>query len=224
MQNSVAYPHVLKCRLLADLPPNDKTEFVDRCSAIVYPEPEVFLTQGETSPGVFIVAHGRIDAVLVGEGGAQTVLAHLGPGDTVGEVEAIADEPCVASCRAQALTTLLFCPTEMLQAYLRQPVMMRNVAAVFRSRLEKDNALKAVDQHGNLTQRLYLRLRTLSDARNRVRASQATLAEILGCSRQSVNKAMGRLRAEGIIDASKGEVRLLRYELTLDDLGSLLTE
>lgn len=122
---------------------------------------------------------------------------------------------------AQPLATVLFCPTQVVFEFLRAPLFIRNVASVFRSRMAADNAVKAVDLHGSLDQRLFLRLRTLCDGRDRVRASQAQLAAMLGCSRQSVNKALGRLRANGIIDVSKGEVRLLRPGTVLDTLADL---
>lgn len=221
MMNAVAFPHLLKARILTDLPSQDKAEFLNRCTVRTSKEQEIFLQQGEQSPGMFIVAHGRIDVLLTGRSGAKTLLTHLGPGETVGEIECISGEPCIASCRAQALTTQLFCPTDVLFDFLRAPQVIRNLASVFRSRMAHDNAVKALDQHGSLDQRLFLRLRTLCDGRDRVRANQSHLADILGCSRQSVNKALGRLRAEGIIDVAKGEVRILKPDAVLDDLSDV---
>ncbi|GGG61232.1 hypothetical protein GCM10011415_04120 [Salipiger pallidus] len=219
MKNSVAYPQLLKCRLFADLCHDDKAELLDRCTARTYELPETVLKQGELSPGIFFIAHGRMDVIVHGDGGEQTLLAHLGPGDTAGEIECISQEPCIASCRTQPLATLLLCPQPVVADYLRVPLFIRNVASVFRGRLEQDNAMKALDQHGSLEQRLFLRLRTLCDGRDRVRANQAHLAEILGCSRQSINKAIGRLRTAGIIEVAKGEVRLLQSDPALEELA-----
>ncbi|MEQ5871396.1 Crp/Fnr family transcriptional regulator [Sagittula sp. NFXS13] len=221
MKNSVAFPHLLKAKLLTDLSPDDKADFLNRCTARMYQTPEIFLHQGEQSPGLFIVAHGRMDVLLTSPGGEQTLLAHLGPCETVGEIECISGGTCIATCRSQPMTTMLFLPTDVLFEYLRMPIFIRNVAAVFRSRMQQDNAVKALDLHGTLDQRLFLRLRTLCDGRDRVRANQAHLAEILGCSRQSVNKALGRLRTEGIIDVSKGEVRILQPDAVVEGLSNL---
>ncbi|ETX14430.1 hypothetical protein OCH239_03790 [Roseivivax halodurans JCM 10272] len=220
MKNAVAFPHLLKARILSDLPGEDKAAFLNRCEKRTFECPEVLLEQGMVSPGLFMVAHGRVDVVLIGERGEQTLLAHVGPGETVGEIECISDQTCIARCRSQPLATLLFCPTAVVYEFLRAPVFIRNVASVFRGRLAHDNAVKALDQHGSLEQRLFLRLRTICDGRDRVRANQRELAEILGCSRQSVNKALGRLRSEGIIDVSKGQVVILEPNPSLDDLGS----
>lgn len=221
MKNAVAFPHLLRARILTDFPQDDKAEFLNRCTVRTFEGPETILKQGEMSPGLFILAHGRMDVLLVGADGEQTLLAHLGPGDTVGEIESISGESCIASCRVLALTTLLFCPTELLFEYLRSPIFIRNLASVFRGRMAHDNAVKALDQHGTLEQRLFRRLQTLCDGRDRVRANQAQLAQILGCSRQSVNKALGRLKTEGIIDVSKGEVRVLRPDTPLSELAHL---
>ncbi|WP_335946929.1 MULTISPECIES: Crp/Fnr family transcriptional regulator [Salipiger] len=220
MKNAVAFPHLLRARILSDLPAEDKAEFLNRCEARTCEFPEVLLEQDVVPPGLFLVAHGRVDVVLTGERGEQTLLAHIGPGETVGEIECISRETCIAWCRTQPLTTLLFCPTAVVYEFLRTPVFIRNVASVFRSRMAHDNAVKALDQHGSLEQRLFLRLLTMCDGRDRVRANQAELAEILGCSRQSVNKALGRLRSEGIIDVSKGQVVILEPDPSLDELGA----
>jgi len=219
MKNAVAYPHLLKARILSDLPAEDKASFLNRCEARICEFPEVVLEQDRVPPGLFLVAHGRVDVVLVGDRGEQTLLAHLGPCETVGEIECISGETCIARCRTQPLTTLLFCPTAVVYEFLRAPVFIRNIASVFRTRMAHDNAFKALDQHGSLEQRLFLRLRTMCDGRDRVRANQAELAEILGCSRQSVNKALGRLRSEGIIDVSKGQVVILEPDPCLEELG-----
>ncbi|MBU2959964.1 Crp/Fnr family transcriptional regulator [Citreicella sp. C3M06] len=221
MKNSVAFPHLQKAKMLTDLSQDDKADFLNRCTARTYESPEILLHQGAQSPGIFLVAHGRIDVLMTGPQGEQTLLAHLGTGDTAGEIECISGETCIATCRAQALATVLFCPTEVVFEFLRAPLFIRNVASVFRSRMAADNAVKALDQHGSLDQRLFLRLRTLCDGRDRVRANQAHLAAILGCSRQSVNKALGRLRADGIIDVAKGEVRILKPDSLHDTLADL---
>lgn len=219
MKNAVAYPHLLRAPLLADLPQELRAEFLNRSELRICQEVELFLEQGQMSPGLFMVAHGRIDVVVSGPGGEQTRVAHYGPGGIVGELESLSAEPCIASCFAQPLTTLLFCPTPVFNEFMRFPLFIRNLASVFRARLAYDNAVKVLDQHGSLEERLFQRLRIMCDGRDRVRANQAELAEILGCSRQSVNKALGRLRAEGIIDVAKGQVRILQQEPSLAALG-----
>lgn len=210
MKNSVSYPHLMKARILADLPTEKKMSFLNQCSVRVIQRTQRVLTQGERSQGMYLVAHGRVDVWHLGENGEHTIICHIGPGDVVGEIEATSGMCYVASCTAFPVTTLLFCPTPLLYEFLKLPVFIRNLAAVFTSRIARDNQYKATDQHLSVDQKICLRLRQLCEGGDRIRASQARLAEMVGCSRQTMNKSLGRLRDEGIIDIRKGEVRVLR--------------
>ncbi|APZ55265.1 Crp/Fnr family transcriptional regulator [Salipiger abyssi] len=212
MKNSVSYPHLMKAKILADLPTEKKMSFLNQCSVRVVHTPERILIQGDRPQGMFLVAHGRVDVAHSGEHGEQTVICHIGPGDVVGEIETTSGMPCVATCTALPVTTLLFCPTPLLYEFLKHPVFIRNLAAVFTARIARDNQSKATDQHLTVDERIGLRLRQLSQGSDRIRASQARLAEMVGCSRQTMNKSLGRLRDAGIIDIRKGEVRVLRPE------------
>lgn len=210
MKNSVCFPHLMKARMLADLPPEKKMSFLNQCILRIVEKPERILTQGETPEGFFMIAHGRVDVSHQGQIGEHTVLCHIGPGETVGEIEATSGMQCVASCTALPVTTLLFCPTPLLYEFLKQPVFIRNLAAVFTTRMARDNQVKTMDQHQSVDQKICLRLQQLCRGNDRIKASQAHLAEMVGCSRQTMNKSLGRLRDEGIVDLRKGEILILR--------------
>ncbi|MCR8548965.1 Crp/Fnr family transcriptional regulator [Salipiger sp. P9] len=207
----------MKAKILADLPTEKKMSFLNQCSVRVIQRTEDILTQGKRPTGMFLVAHGRVDVSHRGRNGEHTILCHVGPGDVVGEIEATSGMDCVATCTALPVTTLLFCPTPLLYEFLTQPVFIRNLAAVFTIRMARDNQFKAMDQHQSVDQKICSRLRQLCDGSDRIKASQAHLAEMVGCSRQTMNKSLGRLRDEGIIDIRKGEVRVLRPEALSDD-------
>ena len=48
-----------------------------------------------------------------------------------------------------------------------------------------------------------------ADARGDIHLSQATIATLLGVSRQSVNEALGRLRDQGAVETGYRHIRVL---------------
>ena len=75
--------------------------------------------------------------------------------------------------------------------------------------LLRDNQRKYMDQNYPLERRLCAYLLRLADRNNRVAQSQGYIANLASCSRQSVNRALGQLREEGLITIEKGKIRLL---------------
>ncbi|WP_185962160.1 Crp/Fnr family transcriptional regulator [Palleronia caenipelagi] len=179
---------------------------------MTYPQEEQVLEQGTPSPGLFLIAHGRVDVFLNVGASEKVLLANLGPACTVGEIEAIAGRDCLASCIAQPMTTLLLCPTPALFEALRNRLFVQSVADVFCDRLDGDNRGKVMDRHGTIESRLMNLLETLRDHKYTVHTSQSALADMLDCSRQSVNKALASLRRKGLVECGKNRISLLSPE------------
>ena len=67
---------------------------------------EVLFTQGDPADSLYIVVSGRLRVVAVTAGGAETVLAELGAGETVGEMGVMSGEPRTATVYASRDTQL----------------------------------------------------------------------------------------------------------------------
>ena len=46
-----------------------------------------------------------------------------------------------------------------------------------------------------------------------VRRNQSDVAEAIGCSRQTVNRVLGELRAKDIVKVNKGSIQILDREM-----------
>ncbi|MCE8006848.1 Crp/Fnr family transcriptional regulator [Aestuariivita sp.] len=210
MKNAVRFPHVLKSQLLVDLPEDQKTDFVNQCAVRFYDKPQQILVQDQRPSGMFIVAHGMVEIGYFTPGGQCSILHHAGPGEVLGIIEAVADAPCAATCLTQPSTTLLFCPTPLLFDYIKSPVFIRNFARNFCDLLDRDNKFRSVDQFQSVDQKICSYLARLANQTQVIRRSQSYLANMVGCSRQTMNRMLGALRNDGIIELRKGAIVVLK--------------
>ncbi|MDJ0825861.1 MAG: Crp/Fnr family transcriptional regulator [Rhodobacter sp.] len=209
MKNSIRFPHLLKSELLADLPDDFRVRFLDACSVRLYDEPEEILAQGASVHGMFVIAHGSVEITCVSPDG-QTAMIHLArQGEIFGEIETLSENVAAATCTATPKTTVLFCAQALLYDAVRAPAFLRNITRVFYDRMARDNATKFVDQFYPVDQRLRTYLHRLSADKPEISKTQADLAGLLGCARQTLNRELGRLREDRIIEIEKGKIRVL---------------
>ena len=209
MDNSTRFPHLLKSEILEGLEASFKKDFLNHCLVNIYKDPAVIFEQGEVANGMVIVAHGYVDVSYIGEDGHQLFLKRAKAGDILGESESISDEPCAASCRASANTTLLLCPVPKLILALQSVGFIKNMTRIFHRRLVYDNWVKHIAQYGAVGQRLRGYLFVLSESVDRVAETQSYLANVVGCSRQTVNRELAKLREAGIIAQNGSEIIVL---------------
>ena len=159
-----------------------------------------------------IVAHGHADVNFVGEDGHQMFLVRAKVGATLGESETVSEEPCAASCVTSADATLLHCAKANLITALQNPGFIRNVTKIFHRRLVYDNWVKHIAQFGAVGQRLRGYLFILSENSGTVKETQSYLANMVGCSRQTINRELAELREAGMIAQTGSEISVLNRE------------
>lgn len=215
MRNAVRFPHLIKSQILRDLPDDFGVHFLNECSVRTYDQATPVLTQGDKVAGMFIVAHGAVEITSINSEG-QTVLIHLSrQGEVFGDIEALSDNPAAANCTAAAKTVILFCAKPLLVSSMHSQIFLRNIIQVSYERLVRDNQIKFVDQFYPVEQRLCDYLLRLSAERPEITKTQADLAGLLGCARQTLNRELGRLRDREIIAMEKGKIRVLDREALL---------
>ncbi|NNK78088.1 MAG: Crp/Fnr family transcriptional regulator [Litoreibacter sp.] len=220
MKNSLRFEHLLECELLKDMSEDDRIDFLDSCSLRSFSKPTLILAQGEPANGMTLIAEGVVEVSCIGPEGHQSIINHAGPGETLGEIEAIGERMCAASCVAFPGAVTLFCATPLLFGQLRSTVFVRNLLAIQSDRISRDNMFKMVDQFYTVGQRLCKYLHRMSTSTATLTLSQAHLAEIVGCSRQTVNKELGQLRDKELIAINKRKIRVLNREA----LGALAAD
>ena len=213
VKNSLAYPQLLRASILADLPDDTKSRFIDHCHLRAHAAPTEILTQGAPAPGFFLIAHGRVEVSHCDAGGNSSLIYLAGAGEVLGEVEALTDNTCAASCRTLPNTTLLFCPTQQVLEQIASIQFFRNILSTMYERLMRDNRLLIINQFYTLDQRLCIYLCQLSSlTRPDISVSQMQLAGMIGCSRQAINRKLAKLQADGLIALRKGTIRVIDRE------------
>ncbi len=209
MNNSLRFPYLFDCVLLADLPVDEKAAFLNACTVKAITKTTPVLHQGAASEGLILVAHGTVEICYASTEGTNVIIHHATPGEMLGAIEAMALMPCVATCTAFPGATLLFCDKALLERKLQSPTFLRNIARSLYDMMRRDNELRIVGQFYSAEQRICNYLKQLSAHITQIPQNQSYVAKVVGCSRQTVNKEFGRLRELGILEVAKGRIRVL---------------
>lgn len=221
MRLSLQFPQLARADFFEDMTSADVSRFLDGCELRSVPSGTVVLRQDAFAEGMILIAHGCIEVSLMNDEGHVAIIHHAREGETLGEIEAISHEPCLASCTAVGPATVLMCPVSLLAGHLENPLIQRNVMRITRGRLLRDNQRKYMDQNYPLDRRVCAYLLRLADRNNRVQQSQGYIANLASCSRQSINRALGQLREDGLIAIEKGKIRLLERDALERKLSGL---
>lgn len=174
--------------------------------------------RGAPADGLCCVVEGGLGVGQVHADGQVSLLAWLGPCQWFGEISLIDGLPRTHDAVADGDTVVLVAPREPLLAWLADhPVHWRELARLACRKLR--TAFEVMGEPGQwpLPQRLARRLWWLARGYGsrpaapgqRIRLSQAALAQMLGVSRQSVNPALRLLAARGLIRLHYGEIEVL---------------
>jgi CRP/FNR family transcriptional regulator, cyclic AMP receptor protein len=209
MRLSLQFPQLARAAFFEDIPAATVAQFIDACELRNVPSGTVVLEQHENITGMILIAHGCMEVSMRNSDDHVVIIHHAREGETLGDIETISRQPCLASCTAMGPVTFLFCPMSQLVQYMDNPLFQRNVMRITQNRLLRDNQRKYMDQNYSLDRRLCGYLLRLSDRNYRVPQSQGYIASLASCSRQSINRALAMLREEGLVTIEKGKIRLL---------------
>jgi CRP-like cAMP-binding protein len=184
------------------------------------PSGSVLFEQGQESDGLYVVLSGVVRIYLTAADGREATISLLEDGEIIGEISLIDGLPRSAGAAALTDARLLFIPhrpfCELLDGSSR---LSRQVMLVLCERLREAN--NQVDQaiFHDLRHRLLVLLRQLAVIHGRVDRdaatvemdlTQGTLAQMLGASREAVNKQLRALAKDGRIAVEGHEIRVMK--------------
>lgn len=184
-----------------------------------YPKNAVVLTEGEMGDSLYVIQSGKVKVVIGDEEGREIILKILGPGDFFGEMSMIDKQPRSASVTTNEPSTFLVLTHSGFEHVIeRAPrianVVMRILAQRVREADRKIGTLALMDVYGRVASTL-LELAVYNNGKLMVgeKLSQQDLANMVGASREMVNRILKDLSDRGFISIESKAITIINREL-----------
>jgi CRP-like cAMP-binding protein len=166
---------------------------------------------------MFVVLSGRVRIFRNSEAGAELVLSHTGPGESIGELSVIDELPRSASAQALERSRVISVPADRMREVLSaSPDAMLAVARHLAVTVRRLTGTTSDFIFLDLPHRLAKYILGLTDGRTEgygatvvLQASQSGIAAQLGVTRQSLNQALGTLAQANLIAVDGRTVKVL---------------
>jgi len=176
--------------------------------------------RGDPPCGLYAVLEGAIRIGAVSEKGKQTLLSRIELPYWFGEVSLFDGLPRTHDAFSEGHSILLQVPHSTLVSLLeKEPQYWRHFALLMSQKLrltfvhlEQQSLLPAA---ARVACRLLLIAEgygEINHSRQVIELPQEQLAQMLSMSRQTINKVLKDLQAQGVLDISYGEIRILDLE------------
>lgn len=187
--------------------------------------------KGEPGRELFVLLRGRAKAAATAAEGRGTVFAYFEPGEVIGEIALLDGRPRTATVTTVSTCDLLVIARDDFLALLEQrPQVAIQLLAACAARLRNTSTLVEELVFLSLPARLAKKLLHLARAYGSgtgagihisLKLSQRELGELVGASRESVNRQLGAWEEEGVLRFEHGYLTLLAPE-RLERLASLV--
>ncbi len=185
---------------------------------------EVLFHEGDSGDKLYIVTDGKVKLGRTSSDGRENLLAILGPGQMFGELSLFDPGPRSTTVTAVTETRLMSLAHADLQQWLNgRPAVARGLLSQLAHRLRKTNDVVADLVFSDVPGRVAKALLDLADRFGRTAddgvhvhhdLTQEELAQLVGASRETVNKALADF-------ASRGWLRLEPRSVVIMDLDRL---
>ena len=185
---------------------------------------DILFREGELGDRIYVIGEGKIKLGRSSVDGRENLLAILGPGEMFGELSLFDPGPRTATATAIAETQLIALGHEDLDSFLLgRPAVAANLLAALARRLRRTNEALADLVFTDVPGRVAKALLDLSTRFGRPadegilvahELTQEELAQLVGASRETVNKALADF-------ASRGWIKLEARAVVLTDVERL---
>ncbi|MBC7720071.1 MAG: Crp/Fnr family transcriptional regulator [Chitinophagaceae bacterium] len=182
---------------------------------------ESIVEQGKKSNSLSIILTGRARVMTTDARGREVILANMQPGDYIGEMSLIDNEPHSATVRAEIQTDVLVLgrlefarclPENSSMAY----AVMKGLVQRLRHADRKIESLALMDVYGRVARALleFSAPDVQGNAVIREKVSRQDLAKMVGASREMVSRVMKDLEERGFIETRDDGSMLVKERLS----------
>jgi len=202
-----------KAGLFQGVAPEDVEALGNQFEVIEAPRGTTLFQEGEPGDSLYIVLEGKVKLGRRSSDGRENLVAVMGPADQFGELSLFDPGPRTATAVVVTDARLARLPKQALQTWVQErPQIAIQLLHVIARRLRRTNTMLAdlifVDVPGRVAKQLLLlaqKFGSVDGGQLRVThdLTQEELAQLVGASRETVNKALadfasrGWLRLEG---------------------------
>jgi CRP-like cAMP-binding protein len=206
--------------VFSGLDPDELRRLAGIAREMTLPPGGTLFSQGEESDGLYIVMTGIVRIYLTADDGREATISLLEDGEMIGEIALIDGLPRSAGAAALTETRLVFIPHRSFCDLLDSSTKLaRQVLLMLCERLRAANG--QVDQaiFHDLRYRLVVLLRQIAVIHGRIEKdmavvdldlTQGMLAQMLGASREAVNKQLRALAKEGRVVMDGHQIQVFK--------------
>jgi CRP/FNR family transcriptional regulator len=183
---------------------------------------EVLFAEGEVGDRLFVVVEGKVKISRSFADGRENMLAVLGPGEMFGELSLFDPGPRTATATALTDAVLVELPHDALRPWLSgRPEVASALLRALAQRLRRTNDAMADLVFSDVPGRVAKALVGLAERFGEQRAdglhvahdlTQEELAQLVGASRETVNKALADFAARGWLRIEARAVVILDWQ------------
>lgn len=201
-----------RVELLQDLDPSVLARLAQRVERRTWKPGQVLVEQGAPGDSLIALLDGSVTVYHEGSDGSRAALAHLTAPTTIGEVTLFDGAPRSATVEAVLHCTGLELRRSDLLALLEDEpafldALLRALGALVRRLSEQAADALLLDLPGRVA-KVLLAL-DADDPGEPVHLSQSRLAELVGCTRQSLNQVLRRFADRGLVHVAPYGIDLL---------------
>ncbi len=184
-----------------------------------YPKNAVVLTEGEMGDSLYMIQSGKVKVFIGDQDGREMILKILGPGDFFGEMSMIDKQPRSASVTTLESSVFLVLTHAAFEKTVEKipriaNMVLRVLAQRVREADRKIGTLAMMDVYGRVASTL-LELAVYDKGKMMVseKLSQQDLANMVGASREMVNRILKDLADRGFISVESKSITIINQEL-----------
>ena len=215
--------------IFSGLEPRDLDAVMSLAVRRRYRAREVVLRKGDPALQIYVIVSGRLKAITSGAEGREATLSIMGPGEVFGEVAVLDGEPRSATISALERCELLVIQRNDFYRYLEtSPRVAIKLLEVLARRLRRLSERVEDATFLEIPGRLAKQLLRLADGYGRnigsgavrieLKLSQQELGDLVGVTRESINKQLRAWVGEGLVEHQDGRLVLLKVD-ALRDVG-----
>jgi CRP/FNR family cyclic AMP-dependent transcriptional regulator len=230
MQSNKIWQILSQNAWFASLPESLAVKLFDKGKLKTLHDQQILHQKNDLADGFHCVVSGRIRVSNFTVEGKELVLTWIQPGNWFGEISLIDGQPRTHDAHAEETTTLLKVPKFAFeQLFIEHPDwsehIMRLLCQRVRATLNLIDETGCLSLKGQLCKRLSLMQQGLQEQQKQSQSMQVTisqdaLAQLIHTSRQTVNKILQNLQAEGVISLRYGKILILN-SITLEKMGQI---